>query len=284
MRICAVDWSGAVRGQHRTIWTAAVLDGAVESLEAGRTRTELVRHLVQLADRDSNLVVGLDFAFSFPAWFLLERALGTAADLWMLALREGEQWLEDCSPPFWGRAGRTCPLPADRQFRATEKSVPRIGSSAPQSVFKINGPGSVGTGSIRGMPFLRDLKAAGFSIWPFDHVSLPMVIEIYPRVLTEAVKKSDLQARIAYFAHGAWQVSADFLWLAHSSEDAFDALVSALVMDRCSQELRMLAQSIDRQTMLEGQIWLPSALGVSARLPTRPSRGRPPRAGCATRS
>jgi hypothetical protein len=136
--------------------------------------------------------------------------------------------------------------------------MPRVGSSFPQSVFKINGAGSGGTGSIRGMPFLRELRAVGFSIWPFDPVSVPTVVEIYPRVLTEAVKKSDLQARVAYFTNGGWGLSQYFLTLAHSSDDAFDALVSALAMDRWSDQLTRLSTASDHQTLLEGQIWLPA--------------------------
>jgi hypothetical protein len=257
MRLCAVDWSGAVMGQRRSIWTAIVVDGVVESLAAGRTRGEIIEYLVQLGNADGNLVVGLDFAFSFPAWFLSERNLQSAAELWHLATNEGEKWLTDCDPPFWGRKGRPCPLAADKQFRQTEKRMPRVGSSSPQSVFKISGAGSVGTGSIRGMPFLRQLKAAGFSIWPFDPYSAPLVVEIYPRVLTESVVKSDLQARIAYLADGPWRLNQSFLTLAQSSPDAFDAVVSALAMDRWSGQLATLPKASDPQTLLEGQIWLP---------------------------
>ena len=258
MRFCAVDWSGALHGDRRAIWIATVQAGSVESLEAGRSRAELIQHLIDLADEDPNVVVGLDFAFSFPRWYFADQRLESVQQLWELAAVKGEEWLSDCNPPFWGRAGKTCPLPLERQFRKTERETPRVGSSSPQSVFKINGAGSVGTGSIRGMPFLRDLRAAGFSIWPFDAVTLPTVVEIYPRALTKAVKKSDLQSRTSYLARGDWQIGADFGSLAESSDHAFDALISALAMDRHSGQLAVLAQAKNEITFLEGAIWLPS--------------------------
>jgi hypothetical protein len=259
--LCAVDWSGGLKGQRASIWTAIVEHGVVESLAAGRTRSELVQYLVQLGNTDANLVVGLDFAFSFPAWYLRERRLQSADELWELAVKEGERWLADCDSPFWGRRGRPCSLPPERRFRQTEKEMPRIGSSSPQSVFQINGAGSVGTGSIRGMPFLRQLKAAGFSIWPFDPPSLPMVVEIYPRVLTGAVRKSDPRSRAAYFVNGPWQLPQPFLALAQSSDDALDAVVSALAMDRWSEQLSRLSRASHPQTLMEGQIWLPARQG-----------------------
>lgn len=256
MRFCAVDWSGAISGERQSIWSATVRDGTVESLETGRSRPETIQYLVELADEDPDLVVGLDFGFSFPAWFFFEHKLESVGELWDLVAREGEGWLADCEPPFWGRAGKTCPLPAERQFRRTEREAPRIGSSAPQSVFKINGAGSVGTGSIRGMPFLRDLRAAGFSVWPFDPVRLPTVVEIYPRALTKAVRKSDLQARVSYLARGDWPIG-EFGALAQSSDHAFDALISAVAMARYADQLALLVQATHETTLLEGAIWLP---------------------------
>jgi hypothetical protein len=39
-------------------------------LENGRTRTEIVEALVAEKERDPHLMVGFDFAFSLPAWYL----------------------------------------------------------------------------------------------------------------------------------------------------------------------------------------------------------------------
>jgi hypothetical protein len=65
-------------------------------------------------------------------------------------------------------------------------------------VFQINRAGAVGTGSLRGMPILRQLHDEGFSIWPFDTSGWPRVIEIYPRLLTDVVKKSNRASRVQY--------------------------------------------------------------------------------------
>ena len=72
MRIVAVDWSGRVAGERQAIWLAEVVDGALARLESGRTREEIAAHLVELAGEDAELVVGLDFAFSLPRWYLDE--------------------------------------------------------------------------------------------------------------------------------------------------------------------------------------------------------------------
>ena len=50
------------------------------------------------------------------------------------------------------------------------------------------------------MPILGLLSAAGFSIWPFDPPGWPRVIEIYPRALTQRVRKSSHLDRAGYLA------------------------------------------------------------------------------------
>src|SRR5207249_2347049 len=103
-----------------------------------------------------------------------------------------------------------------------------------KSVFQIAGAGAVGTGSLRGMPALLDLRAAGFAIWPFDPPRLPMAVEIYPRWLTGRVNKSSPIARALYLATRFGEENRALLRTAASSEDAFDAAVSALRMARAA--------------------------------------------------
>lgn len=75
-RAVAVDWSGARAGAGRRIWLGEAVPGELLRLEGGRDRAALERHLRELADRAAGpLVVGLDFAFSLPAWFLEERGI-----------------------------------------------------------------------------------------------------------------------------------------------------------------------------------------------------------------
>jgi hypothetical protein len=254
MRVIAIDWSGAASGARRNIWLAEWRDGEVTRLECGRSRGEIADHLIELAERDPDLVVGLDFAFSLPAWFLDDRCLPDATALWALASEGAEQWLGGCEPPFWGRPGKRRPM-ISAEYRITDRAVPSMNGILPKSVFQVGGAGAVGTGSLRGMPILHRLKQAGFSIWPFDDRSGPTIVEIYPRVLTGAIVKSNGVERASRISERYPTISAEIASKAGSSDDAFDALVSALVMGTYASELRDLRATTDDRVRKEGWIW-----------------------------
>jgi hypothetical protein len=256
MEVVAVDWSGAVTGSATHIWLAHVVDGELVDLRNGRSRPEVVDDLIALRScSPGGLVVGLDFSFSFPAWFLRAQSCATVGELWEAVERGGERWLAECASPFWGRPGRRRPeLLA--HLRRAEQSI-SVGGISPKSVFQIGGAGSVGTGSIRGIPHLRRLQAAGFSIWPFDPASLWVVLEVYPRLLTGPVRKSSREQRMLHLAEAAWSVAPAFAAAIIESEDAFDAAISALVMDHHLADLAALRQSADPLTLLEGDVWRP---------------------------
>lgn len=250
MRIIAVDWSGARVGAERRIWLAEAdteSPGRLVRLECGRSREQLAAHLMALP---AHTVIGLDFAFSFPAWYLDQLGLSTAEQLWAHVAVHGEDWLRACAPPLWGRKQRPRPDALDG-FRRTEHSVRKSGF-APKSIFQIGGAGSVGSGSIRGMPMLHELHAHGARIWPFDPPGWPRVLEIYPRMLTGAVVKSNAAARQAYLA-------AHYPGLPPiATEDAFDAAVSALQMLAHHADLETLPEEADGGLRREGRIWYPS--------------------------
>lgn len=256
MRVIAVDWSGAARRASRTIWLASVRDGVVERLENGRDRDQVADFLLEERSRDPRMVVGLDFAFSLPAWFLAERGFASAKELWAEADAEGEHWLAQCEPPFWGRPGKRRPELA-AHLRRTDHDVPAIGGIRPKSPFQVGGAGAVGTGSIRGMPILRRLRAGGFAIWPFDAPEASTVVEIYPRLLTDVVRKSSAAARAAYLLERFPSLDPPHRTDAERSEDAFDALVSALVMERHAAALGALPLARDAHDRCEGRIWVP---------------------------
>jgi hypothetical protein len=274
VRTVAVDWSGSVSARGRTTWTAEVAGGELVFLECGRTATALAELLIGWAERDPEMVVGLDFAFSTPLWFLRERGYATAHDLWRDAAVNADEWLRACAPPFWGRPQRKRPELTDgvSWYRATEALVPVVAGTRPKSVFQVGGAGAVGTGSLRGMALLATLHDAGFSVWPFDPPHLPRVVEIYPRALTGAVRKSDAAARRAYLDARDWPRNLSLRELASSTEDAFDAAVSALVMCEHADDLRRLGDPSDPVARLEGEIWLPPGArrpqerGVAGRL------------------
>ncbi|HEX7158261.1 MAG TPA: hypothetical protein VF214_04575 [Edaphobacter sp.] len=293
-RIVAVDWSGRIdtAGQRRHIW-AGISTHSQVTLEAGRTREELVDWLISLARETPRMVVSLDCCFSFPAWFLAEHNCAIVFDFWQhVAAGHGERWLaRECEEAardvrFWGaphkRPPEFCGEHLHRSLRLTDmdnKVTPKMLSDeaeraakvrgiTPKSPFQIGGSGSVGTGSLRAMPFLLHLHEAGFCIWPFESAALngsnprPLLIEMYTRLMTGAVKKSNEAARQSYLAGkkndpGYSGLSRAVITKALASEDAFDALVSVIEMVRGQEEFPTLKATRDEVLRLEGITWRP---------------------------
>lgn len=263
VRSIAVDWSGALAGAERKLCLAEARGGRLVRVEHGRCREELVQHLFDCARSDPRLVVGFDFSFGFPAWFAREHGASDARAVWELAARVGEGWLAACPEPFWGRAGRPRP-PSDAArspFRRTEGEAPPIGGIHPKSTFQIGGAGSVGTGSIRGMPHLLRLRAEGFRILPLDSLPrrgvAPIAFELWPRLLTGRVNKRDGVTRWTWLQYRFPEQQLELLRLAAANEDAFDAAVSALQMDRLLGRGDPLPVARDALDRLEGRIWRP---------------------------
>ena len=290
-RFIAVDWSGAVRGVRRKLWLAEACDGRLVRVECGRDREELIEHIVDVARDDRALAVGFDFAFSFPEWFLRVRGLSHARGLWSLAARHGEGWLAECAYPFWGKKAKRKPSSdaTPSLYRRTESEHLPVRGIAPKSVFQIGGAGAVGTGSLRGMPWLARLQDEGFAIWPFDdacseraaepravreregdrahplhrdrqqrlRLAAPLALEIYPRFFTGGVTKSSAVARRLYLAQHLADQDRALLDLVARSEDAFDAAVSALAMSAHARSIACLRAERDETFQLEGRIWRP---------------------------
>jgi hypothetical protein len=262
--VVAVDWSGRRTGEARHLWTAEASDGAVLRLEAGRTRAQVIDELVDRVGETPGVVVGFDFSFSLPAWFLAERGYATPRELWDAAARDGEDWLRACTAPFWGLPGRRRPeLPA--HLRRTEAAIAAVGGIRPKSSFQICGAGSVGTGSVRGFPALARLQDAGYAVWPFDApASPPVAVEIWPRAFSGPVVKSDARARATYLDARLPELAPEHRVATVGSEDAFDAAVSAVVMSHHEPELRALPALVDADVAPEGWVWLPETGRSSA--------------------
>jgi len=107
--VVAVDWSGRRQAAAAHIWSAQVRGDELVALECGRSGAEVAAWLVARAEREPRVVVGLDFAFSFPAWFLATLGVASGPELWAVAERCGEGWLAGCPFPFWGRRARWKP-------------------------------------------------------------------------------------------------------------------------------------------------------------------------------
>jgi hypothetical protein len=257
----AVDWSGALTGERKKIWIAEAVGGRLLRLEDGFSRVEICDYLVERAQRDPPIVVGLDFAFSFPAGYLQEGGIQSGPALWAAAYQDGETWLRQCEPPFWGRPGKRNPRLA-HEFRASEKTLVGKHRGRPKSVFQIGGAGAVGTGTVRGLPFLLRLQSAGLAIWPFDDPRLPMVIEIYPRLLTGPLVKSSRSGRAQIPARLRAGLTTEQFERVCASEDALDAALSALEMDRNRASFASLPMpSVSER--LEGMIWDPQSMATA---------------------
>jgi hypothetical protein len=291
-RVVAVDWSGDKgSGQRKKIWAGVwtagaggpVFGGRV-SLEGGRTRAEVCEWLIGMARDTPRMVVGFDFCFSFPEWFVRgELGCVDAPAFWNLVTNgHGERWLAaGCEDRrFWGKRPRPEEFSGERlhrMLRATDidcklaalipevERAARVKGITPKSVFQIGGSGSVGTASLRGMPVLKRLREAGFAVWPFDRSGLdrPMVVEMYTRLNTGAVRKSNAAARAEYLlkkrredeAYAALPRRA--MEKARGSEDAFDALVSCMVMTARRDEFAGLGTPKDPGYRVEGWTWAP---------------------------
>jgi hypothetical protein len=253
VRVVAVDWSGKRERAEEFIWLAQVGDGRLTDLRCGSSREALVERLIEMAEDDRRMAVGLDFAFGFPAWWPLHRGWSSADQAWRAMRAEGERLLATCEEPFWGRPGRPNPHPRSRLYRRTDLEE---GDGTAKSPFQIGGAGAVGTGSIRGMPHLLSLQDNGFGIWPFA-AGWPRVVEIYPRVLAGPVRKSRWAERHEFLLRRFPEQPRDLLERAAGSEDAFDAAVSALVMSENEVALVDLTPAAGGDHAIEGKIWRP---------------------------
>lgn len=102
------------------------------------------------------------------------------------------------------------------------------------------------------------LRAAGFSVWPFDDPSWPLVVEIFPRAFfRESVRKQVSAECAAYLRKHHAHMVKDMRSLDRINEDAFDALVSALSMSAHAKEFGELKAAENNIEKKEGRIWVP---------------------------
>jgi hypothetical protein len=264
-RCVGVDWSGAAdaRAAARAIWCAVVDDGCLVALENGRDRAATTAFLIELAFTEPETLVGLDFCFSAPAWFLAAQGMRSAGELWRWAARCAEadpDFVSALPEPFWGPRLRPRPVLAGDPLRATEHATAATGAR-PVSIFQVSGAGSVGAQSLRGMPELLVLCDAGISVWPFDPPRLPLAVEVFPRAVARALAPPGGPRSGAAFravvverhaaAFGSW---AD---LACANQDAFDAAVTALGLAADAGLVGRLDATRSVQDPREGAIVVP---------------------------
>ncbi len=295
-----IDASGQRRHIFAGVWTRDTEGNTSVRMENGRTREEVAGWLLQLAEETPRLTVGIDCCFSFPAWFLREHDCTSVFNFWhKVSEGQGERWLaRDCPPQsgaeprdvrFWGKPHKRppvfCGAGLRSMYRETDydnkiaqaleggdpERAAKMRGITPKSPFQIGGSGSVGTGSLRAIPILQRLHAGGFRVWPFQDAALdvtppkPLLLEIYTRLMTGPVAKSNADARKVYLAAKRkvdplyTALGRTALRVAGSSEDALDALATTLELVRHKDEIAPLRATRDPTLRLEGITWRPGA-------------------------
>jgi len=119
----------------------------------------LVGHLLSLSGEP--VVVGLDFAFSFPAWYVRERGWTAVREVWSAIADEGELLLDEERDPFWGRSSGQG-VPEERRLRATERETGEAAGFRPSPCSRSAVPGRWARDSDLGVP-----DTAKRAIWVF---------------------------------------------------------------------------------------------------------------------
>jgi hypothetical protein len=116
---------------------------------------------------------------------------------------------------------------------------------------------------------LERLHDAGFRIWPLESAAIdaktprPLMVEMYTRLMTGAVAKSNPEARKRYLAAKRKtdalyaQLGRAVLAKAQGSEDAFDALASVIEMARYAEQFGKLKATHNPELRREGLTWRP---------------------------
>ncbi len=260
-----MDWSGAAgrRAAARAIWLGVAEGGSIVALETGRDRAETTARVIELVLEEPETVVGLDFCFSAPAWFLDAHRMRSAGELWRWAaagLARDAGFVRGLGPPFWGPGIRPRPAIDGDPLRRTDHAVGRLGAR-PSSFFKLSGPGSVGAQALYGMPELMALCDAGVSIWPFDSPRLPAAAEVFPRLMARLVAPNTVSitgTALRTAVVGAESSAlGEFAAVCEANQDAFDAAITALALNRARDLLGQLARRRVGADLREGEILVP---------------------------
>ena len=190
-----IDYSGAGTSTSRLkglqVYVADPVHEPEQWLSPGSTaekhtawsREAIAGLLVELALSERRFIAGLDHCFSFPLSYFRRYALSS----WETFLQDFvRHWplqkpgvsVEDvlADPP--GRMGQAGAL------RLTERWT-----QAAKSVFRFQGPGTVGKASFAGLAWLQCIRAQvgeRIHVWPFDGWDLPqeksVLVEVYPAI------------------------------------------------------------------------------------------------------
>lgn len=215
-RFIGVDWSGArgpgLPGLQVAMATAGRCPPRLVPPPDGRknwTRSVFTDWLVETLSGNDRVLVGLDFAFSFPRRDTGEffpgvpdpDAPSTACDLWQRVDDLCEATGRDFFAGAFVEKGWYAPyflLPGKRgarykyRLRMTDERCHHVDLGRPETVFKLVGPTQVGKGSLSGMRVLHHLRSH-LCVWPFDRLprsrSATVAVEVYPGAFVRRMLK-----------------------------------------------------------------------------------------------
>ena len=270
-----VDWSGARGPRLPGLQVAMAKAGRsaprlVPSPDGQHwTRSAFADWFVEILSPNGRVLVGFDFAFSFPRFDRGEffpnvpDAPSTVADLWLCvddvceatgdffagAFVEGSRYAR-----YFQGGVRYEP-----RLRITDERCRRVGLGRPESIFRLVGPAQVAKGSLAGMRVLHYLrfKVPHLCIWPFDRLpesrSVIVAVDMYPgafvRISSAARGKvRDMQTlnQVLEF-YGSAPLRGRILDDG-SEDDKADALIAAAALRRLSGD---------------GTVWNPPGLSVA---------------------
>ena len=288
-RVVVVDWSAAgqpVTGRD-SIWIAQARGDAAESwTPPTRAVAEARLHalILQALDAGERLLVGVDFAFGYPAGFaraLTGRDAALAVWAWLAARLQDDAKnrnnrfalaaeMNRALPglgPFWfhppGQGGPDLPLKgaARSGHGMAEARVTDAAAPGAQSVWKLGGAGSVGSQGLTGLPVLWRLRegfAGQAAVWPFESVEGAQVVlaEVFPSLLRAEIT-AVVPARSGRPGRHDWPVM-----------DAVQVRMLALALARMARdgEMGALFDAADPAAPLAEEGWI---LGVGAEAPLR---------------
>ena len=193
-----IDWSGDKNKFQRGISVAICSKGTsapiiIKPKEKFWSRSSLLSWIEEII-KENNILLGLDFAFSYPfhdklSYFpgLLETP-SNPKNLWKLInnvnknldnFYGGGIWNKIPFADYYNSPGFKGNKYQSRRRQTEIDAKNKIYSPSP--TFNCIGPGSVGTGSLAGMRFLNYIKDK-VSIWPFENVNFKkkVMVEIFP--------------------------------------------------------------------------------------------------------
>ncbi len=188
-----IDYSGAgktiARNRGLQVFRATVdTDPVKVKSPAGRkfnwTRKEIAHWICDLFGAEATAIIGLDHGFSFPLRYMRRHRI-TSWDQFLDDFQKHWPTDQDQGSVEALRHGNR------RSGKHTEFRLTENWTSSTQSVFKLDGAGTVGKSTHCGIPWLKFMRRhsdhrGNAHFWPFDGFDVPpnksVVAEIFPSI------------------------------------------------------------------------------------------------------